>query len=202
MNYPRSLKNLIECYKKLPGVGEKSAERMALATLDLEQEILDSFSITIKEVKTNTKRCKICNNYCEDEICEICKNKDRDKNTICIVEEPKNVILFEKIGSYNGLYHVLDGLISPLDGITPEQINIDSLIERIKNESIKEIIFAVKPSIEGETTVLYITKLLENYDVIISKIAHGIPMGAEMDYIDSLTLELALEDRKKINNKA
>lgn len=202
MNYPRSLKNLIECYKKLPGVGEKSAERMALATLDLEQEVLDSFSTTVKEVKINTKRCKICNNYCEEEICEICKSEDRDKNTICIVEEPKNVILFEKIGSYNGLYHVLDGLISPLDGITPEQIKIDSLIERIKSENIKEIIFAVKPSIEGETTVLYITKLLENYDVIISKIAHGIPMGAEMDYIDSLTLELALEDRKKINNKS
>src|SRR5574344_1543028 len=165
MNYPRSLKNLIECYKKLPGVGEKSAERMALATLDLEQEVLDSFSTTVKEVKINTKRCKICNNYCEEEICEICKSEDRDKNTICIVEEPKNVILFEKIGSYNGLYHVLDGLISPLDGITPEQIKIDSLIERIKSENIKEIIFAVKPSIEGETTVLYITKLLENYDV-------------------------------------
>lgn len=200
MNYPRSLKNLIEFYKKLPGVGEKSAERMALATLSLEQETLDSFSNSIKEVKIKTKRCKKCNNFCEDELCDICKDETRDKNTICVVEEPKNVILFEHVGSYNGLYHVLDGLICPLDGITPDQIKIDLLIDRVKNDNIKEIIFAVKPSIEGETTVLYIKKLLENENVIISKIAHGVPIGADIDYIDSLTLELALEDRKKLNN--
>lgn len=201
MNYPRSLKNLIECYKKLPGVGEKSAERMALATLELNQEILDSFSNSIKEVKLKTKRCQKCNNFCEDEICEICKDDSRDKKTICVVEDPKNVIIFEKMGSYNGLYHILDGLISPLDGITPEQIKIETLLNRIKQDDIKEIIFAVKPSIEGETTVLYISKLLENYDVTVSKIAHGVPMGAEIDYLDSLTLEMALEDRKKVNNK-
>lgn len=201
MNYPRSLKNLIECYKKLPGVGEKSAERMALATLELDQEILNSFSNSIKELKLKTKRCKKCNNFCEEEICEICNDDSRDRTTICVVEEPKNVIIFEKIGSYNGLYHVLDGLISPLDGITPDQIRIETLLNRIKCDNIKEIIFAVKPSIEGETTVLYISKLLENYDITISKIAHGVPMGAEIDYLDSLTLEMALEDRKKVNNK-
>lgn len=201
MNYPKSLKELIECYKKLPGVGEKSAERMALATLDLEQETLDLFSNTVKEVKKNTKRCSVCNNFCENEKCLICDDSSRDKKTICVVEEPKNVIHFEKVGTYDGLYHVLDGLISPLDGITPEQINIDKLLDRIKKEKIKEIIFALKPSIEGETTILYISKLLENEDVMISKIAHGIPMGAEIDYLDSLTLEMALEDRKKINNK-
>lgn len=200
MNYPRSLKNLIEFYKKLPGVGEKSAERMALSTLLFDQETLDSFSASIKEVKEKTKRCKICNNFCEDELCEICNDDSRDKNTICVVEEPKNVILFEKVGSFDGQYHVLDGLISPLDGITPDQIKIDMLLKRIKEEDIKEIIFAVKPSIEGDTTILYITKLLEGTDVVISKIAYGVPMGAEMDYIDSLTLELALEDRKKINS--
>lgn len=199
MNYPKSLKNLIEFYKKLPGVGEKSAERMALATLSLEQETLDSFSTSIKEVKTKTKRCTKCNNFCEGELCEICKDDSRDQGTICVVEEPKNVILFEKVGSYDGLYHVLDGLISPLDGITPEQIKINLLLDRVKNENIKEVIFAVKPSIEGETTILYITKLLEKSNVLISKIAHGVPMGADIDYIDSLTLELALEDRKKLN---
>lgn len=199
MNYPKSLKKLIECYKKLPGVGEKSAERMALATLELDQEILDSFSNSIKEVKIKTRRCQKCNNFSEEEICEICSDDSRDKKTICVVEEPKNVIIFEKIGSYNGLYHILDGLISPLDGITPDQIKIETLLNRIKQDNIKEIIFAVKPSIEGETTVLYISKLLENYDITVSKIAHGVPMGAEIDYLDSLTLEMALEDRKKIN---
>lgn len=198
MNYPKSLKDLIEFYKKLPSVGEKSAERMALASLELEQEVLDNFSEAIKNIKKNIKRCKICNNFCEGELCEICSDPARDKSVICVVEEPKNVILFEKVGSYKGLYHVLDGLISPLDGITPDQINIDSLLKRLNNDEVKELIFAVKPSIEGETTTLYISKVVENKNIVISKIAHGVPMGAEMDYLDSLTLEMALEDRKKI----
>lgn len=201
MNYPKSLRNLIDCYKKLPGVGEKSAERMALATLELDQDTLNIFSKSVQDVKIKTKRCQKCNNFCEEEICEICSNSNRDKNIICVVEEAKNVILFEKVGSYNGLYHILDGLISPLDGITPDQIKVDLLLKRVKEDGIKEIVFAVKPSIEGETTILYITKLLEEEDVLISKIAHGVPMGAEIDYLDALTLEMALEDRKKINNK-
>lgn len=200
MNYPSVLKKLIDCYKKLPGVGEKSAERMALATIELEQETLDIFSDSVLNIKNRLKRCKKCNNYCEDNLCEICQSKNRDTSTICVVEEPKNVILFEKVGTFNGLYHVLGGLISPLDGINPDQINIDSLLKRIKEEEIKEVIFALKPSIEGETTTLYIRKLLEGKNIVISKIAHGIPMGADIDYIDSLTLELALEDRKRINN--
>lgn len=200
MNYPKSIKSLIECYKKLPGVGEKSAERMALATLLLEQETLDIFSTAIKEIKEKTKRCVICNNFSDNEICDICSSKERNKKIICVVEEPKNVILFEHVGSYDGLYHVLDGLISPLDGITPDKINIDSLIKRIEKEKPNELIFALKPSIEGETTILYISKLLEQYDITISKIAHGVPMGAEIDYLDSLTLEMALEDRKKLSN--
>lgn len=200
MNYPNVLKKLIECYKKLPGVGEKSAERMALATIELDQEILNIFSDSVLNIKSKLKRCVKCNNYCEEDLCEICQSKNRDNSTICVVEEPKNVILFEKVGTYNGLYHVLGGLISPLDGVNPDQINIDSLLKRIKEENIKEVIFALKPSIEGETTTLYIRKLLEGRDIVISKIAHGIPMGADIDYIDSLTLELALEDRKTINN--
>ena len=198
MNYPSTLKDLIECYKKLPGVGEKSAERMALATLDLDQEILDKFSDSVKNLKTNIKRCKICNNYCEDEICDVCSDDTRNKSIICVVEEPKNIMLFERMGSYNGRYHVLDGLISPLEGINPEQINFQSLLDRIDKENIKEVIFALKPSIEGETTTLYIKKFLEKKDVKVSKIAHGVPMGADIDYIDTLTLELALENRNEV----
>ena len=124
---------------------------------------------------------------------------NRDVNTICVVEDVKNVMIFEKVGTYRGLYHVLDGLISPLDGINPSDINISSLIERIKKEDIKEIILALKPSIEGETTSLYISKLLEKEDVKITKIAHGIPIGVDMEYIDTLTLEMALEDRKSVS---
>lgn len=199
--YPSIIRNLIESYKKLPGIGEKTAERLALATLNLDDEIIEMFSNSIKNIKTKIKRCEKCNNFSEENLCEICKSSTRDNKTICVVEDPKNVILFEKVGTYKGLYYVLNGLISPLDGIGPNDINISSLLNRIKNENISEVIIAVKPSVEGETTALYISKLLSNTDVIVSKIAHGVPLGADMEYIDSLTLELALEDRKKILTK-
>lgn len=199
MNYPETIKHLIECFKKLPGIGEKTAERLALSILNLDDEIIELFSDSIKNVKTRIKRCKKCNNLTEKELCDICSDTSRDTNVICVVEDPKNVILFEKVGSYNGIYHVLDNLISPLDGINPENINLDKLIERIENENITEVIIAVKPSIEGETTALYIVKLLEGKNVVVSKIANGIPIGADMEYIDALTLEMALEDRKKIS---
>lgn len=198
MKYPQTLNDLIECFKKLPGIGEKSAERMALSILDLDEDVIDVFSDTLKNIKKKIKRCKECNNYSEQDLCDICKSTDRNKKIICVVEEPKNVILFEKIGSYNGLYHVLDGLISPLDNINPDDINIDKLISRIKDNDIEEVILAVKPSVEGETTALYISKLLEKQNVKVSKIAHGVPIGVDMEYIDALTLEMALEDRTNI----
>ena len=198
MKYPKTLNDLIECFKKLPGIGEKSAERMALSTLDMDEDILKLFSESLSNVKEKIKRCSVCNNLSEDDLCEICKQNDRNKKVICVVEDAKNVILFEKIGSYNGLYHVLDGLISPLDNVNPEDINIEQLINRVKDNEIEEVILAVKPSVEGETTSLYISKLLEGQNVKVSKIAHGVPIGVDMEYIDSLTLEMALEDRKNI----
>lgn len=201
MKYPSTILNLIECFKKLPGIGEKTAERLALSMLDMDDTVLDLFSKSLKDVKTKIKRCSICNNLSEDETCEVCKDKDRNTKLICVVEEPKNVILFEKLNIFDGYYHVLDGLISPIDGINPEDINISSLIDRVKKDKINELILALKPSVEGETTSLYISKLLEKEDVKITKIAYGIPMGAEMDYVDSLTLELALENRMDITNK-
>ena len=126
MNYPTTIANLIECYKKLPGIGGKTAERLALATLNLPDEITDVFSDSIKNVKNNTKRCQRCNSFCENDLCDICKDKTRDESVICVVEDPKNVILFEKVGVFKGVYHVLNGLISPLDGVSPDDINIDS----------------------------------------------------------------------------
>ena len=199
MKYPKTLNDLIECFKKLPGIGEKSAERMALSTLDMDEDILKLFSESLSNVKEKIKRCSVCNNLSEDDLCEICKQNDRNKKVICVVEDAKNVILFEKIGSYNGLYHVLDGLISPLDNVNPEDINIEQLINRVKDNEIEEVILAVKPSVEGETTSLYISKLLEGKNVKVSKIAHGVPIGVDMEYIDSLTLEMALEDRKEVS---
>ena len=199
MNYPKTIINIIECFKKFPGIGEKTAERMALATLDMEEDILELFSKSLKNVKTKIKKCEKCGSLTENTFCEICEDEKRNHETICVVEECKNVILFEKIGSYRGIYHVLEGLISPLEGVNPEDIHIDKLIKRIKEEKIKEVILALKPSIEGETTALYISKMLEKEPVKVSKIAHGIPMGAEIEYIDPLTLEMAMEDRREIS---
>lgn len=197
--YPKTINNLIECFKKFPGIGEKTAERLALSCLNMDKETIELFKGSLQDSKTKIKKCEKCGNLSEEDLCSICKDTSRDKKIICVVEESKNIILFEKIGTFNGIYHVLGGLISPLDGINPEDINISSLIKRIKEEEIKEVILAVKPTVEGETTALYIRKLLEGTDVIISKIAHGIPMGADMDYIDSLTLEIALSERSQIS---
>ena len=199
MKYPLTINNLIECFKKLPGIGEKTAERYALSVLEMDEDIINLFADSLINVKKRIKRCVKCHNLTEDELCVICGDNSRDQSTICVVEEPKNIMSFEKAGTYNGLYHVLDGLISPLDGINPEDINIESLIKRIEENQINEIIIATKPCIEGETTSLYISKKLKDKNVKISKIAYGIPLGADMGYIDPLTLEISLENRQEIS---
>lgn len=199
MKYPTTINSLIECFKKLPGIGEKTAERYALSVLEMDEDIINLFADSLINVKKKIKRCSKCHNLTEDELCVICNDKGRDQSTICVVEEPKNIMSFEKAGTYNGLYHVLDGLISPLDGINPEDINIESLIKRIEENQINEVIIATKPCIEGETTSLYISKKLKDKNVKISKIAYGIPLGADMGYIDPLTLEISLENRQEIS---
>ncbi len=199
MKYPITILNLIECFKKLPGIGEKTAERLALSILEFDDDTIQLFSKSLKDTKTKIRRCEKCNNLSETELCEICKDETRNKKILCVVEDPKNVILFEKLNIFDGYYHVLDGLISPIDGINPEDINLASLIDKVKKDKIEEIILALKPSIEGETTSLYISKLLEGINVKITKIAYGIPIGTEIDYVDSLTLEMALENRMDIS---
>ena len=200
MNYPETINNLIECFKRLPGVGEKSAERFALSLIDNDEKYLQLFSQLISDVKKKVRKCQKCHSYSEKEICDICSDDKRNGQIICVVENPKDVISLEKTGSYNGKYHVLDGLISPIDGKNPEDLNISSLLERVKNENIQEVIFVLTPGVEGETTSLYITKKINNKNITISKIAHGVPLGANMDYIDSLTLEMALENRTIVSN--
>lgn len=196
--YPSSFKNLVNCLSELPGIGEKSAERLAFSIINYSEEKLDNFSNSISGVK-NIKKCSICNNISDDDICLLCKNDDRNKGNIVVVEKPKDVILFEKLGVFKGTYHVLDGLISPLEGINPDDINISSLIDRIKVGGVDEIILALKPNIEGETTMQYLKKILEKFDVKVTKIATGVPIGTDMEYIDNLTLELALEERKEVS---
>ena len=196
--YPDCIKKLIECFKGLPGIGEKSAERLAFSVINYDKEKLEEFSSALLDIKNNIKRCSICNNITDKDICSICSNVDRYSDTLFVVEKPKDVILFEKMGSYNGKYHVLDGLISPLDGIGPEDINVKSLLDRVKNNNVKEVIVVLKPSIEGETTMQYIKKILQGMNVKVSKMATGIPMGTDIEYIDTMTLEMAFMERKDV----
>lgn len=197
--YPDSLKDLIECFKTLPGIGEKTAERLAFFLINEDEEQTHFFADSINNAKSKIHKCNICNNLTDEEVCSICSNTSRDSSVLCVVEDVKNIFMFEKVGSYNGHYHVLDGLISPLDGVDPDDIGIDKLINRIKDSKYNEIIIAVKPSIEGETTSLYIKKILEGMNLKVTRIASGIPIGTDIEYIDSMTLERALQDRKEIN---
>ena len=199
MIYPDSLQKLINYYKKLPGIGDKSAERMALATLEFSSKDVNDFSKILKDSKENLRQCKICGHISENDICHICSSSSREQNLICVIEDYKSVFSFEKVGNYKGVYHVLNGLISPMDGIGPEDINISSLVNRVEKLENPELILALKSSIEGETTTLYIKKIFEKKNVTISRLSYGIPIGAEIDYLDIITLDKALEDRKKIS---
>ena len=196
--YPKCIKNVIDCFKNLPGIGEKTAERLAFSLIGFSKENLTSFSAAITDIRDKITTCEICGNIADSNICNICSDKERNSNIIFVVEKAKDISLFEKINIYNGKYHVLGGLISPLDGIGPDDININKLIDRIYKESVHEIIMALKPSIEGETTMQYIKKILENKNVRVTRIATGIPMGTDIEYIDAMTLEFALEGRKDI----
>ena len=197
---PNSLKNLIDCFKTLPGIGEKTAERLVFSMLNFDKKKLTNFSDAILDVRDKITFCNCCGNIADSEFCNVCSNVDRDFSTIFVVEKAKDVMLFESLGVYKGVYHVLNGLISPLDGVGPDDIDIAKLLSRIDNDSkVKEVILALKPSIEGETTMQYIKKLLSEKKVNVSKIATGVPIGTDIEYIDSLTLELAIDERKKMN---
>lgn len=197
--YPEVLNNSIASFEKIPGVGRKSAERYALSMLDLSDEDIDAFAKNIKECKKKLTRCVICGHLTDKEICSICSDGDRKDNLICVVEDYKSVFMFEKSGSFEGKYHVLNGLISPMDGIFPEDINLSTLLNRLKDKKDAEVILALKPSIEGETTTLYIKKIFENKKIKVSRLSYGIPMGVDIDYLDSITLDRALLDRKEIS---
>jgi len=197
--YPKSINNLIEAFKYFPGIGEKTAERMAFHVLGMEDVQTSFLADSIKNAKSKIKRCKVCNHISEEDVCYICNDNLRNKDLLCVVEDPKTVISIEKLGTFNGYYHVLNGLIQTLDGINPEDIRLDKLIKRIEDNNFKEIIIAVKPCLEGEMTALYINNVLSGMNVLVSRLASGIPMGADMEYIDPITLEKAFDNRKKIS---
>ncbi|MEA5061442.1 Recombination protein RecR [bioreactor metagenome] len=194
----KALERLINSLAKLPSVGQKSAERMAYAMLEMKDEDLQEFSDAIKNLKSSIHRCQICGNYTEEEICPICKDNERDKSAIIVVSYPKDVIAIEKAESFNGTYHVLGGVISPSKGKTIEDLNIPNLIARLKDGKVKEVILAMNPNVDGETTALYLARKLEDYNVSITRLAYGLQIGGALDYTDALTLSKALEGRRKI----
>ena len=196
--FPSCINDIIESFKDLPGIGEKTAERLAFSLINFDKDRLTSFSDAIIAVRDKIKYCIVCGNITDNDKCSICNDTNRNSKIIFVVEKAKDISLFEKINVFNGRYHVLGGLISPLDGIGPEDVNIDNLIKRIDSDNVEEIILALKPSIEGETTMQYIKKVLEGKNVKVTRIATGIPMGTDIEYIDAMTLEFALEGRKDI----
>lgn len=194
----KSLEKLILEFNKLPGVGIKSATRYAFFILNQSEEEVKNFIEALSSVKKNVKKCSICGNFCESDICDICSDNLREKDIICVVEDSKDIITLEKTTKFKGVYHVLEGRLDPLNGITPNELNIKSLIQRIADNDIKEIILATNPNLEGETTAMYLARLIKNFDVKVTKLASGIPMGGNIEFSDTATISRALDDRIEI----
>lgn len=198
MIYPKSIAALIEQFQRFPSVGPKSAQRMAFHLLKMPYIEVEKMAMAIIEAKKNTVACEICYNLSSTTPCEICSSSSRDKSTICVVAETKDLIAIEKTNEYKGLYHVLQGLISPIDGIGAEDIRIKELLSRLTDENVKELILALSPSVEGEATSLYLTKLVKPFGIKISRIAFGLPVGTDLEYADEITLAKALEGRREV----
>ena len=196
--YSKSIANLIEEFEKLPSIGHKSAVRLAFHMLNLPKEQTDTFCRAIEEAKKNLKFCSVCYNISDSDPCPICASGKKDKTTICVVENVKDIIAMEKTHEYTGVYHVLHGAISPMNGIGPNDIKIKELLSRMGNDTVKEVILATNPTIEGEATAMYIAKMLNPLGINVTRIAHGIPIGGDIEYADEVTLCRALEGRRKI----
>ena len=201
MALPRIFTDLVNNLTLFPGVGEKTAERYVYSLCDKEPEEVENLANALIDFKKNIRYCEICGCLTDTDECDICSNTNRDRSTICIVEDSKNVFFIEKTKKYNGLYHVLNGVISPIEGKNPEDLNLYSLLNNRITNGIKEIIIALNPSIEGEVTSLYIQKVLEKYDVKVSRLSYGIPMGSDIEYLDPIMISKAWDDRKVISNE-
>lgn len=198
MIYPKSIASLIEHFQKFPSVGPKSAQRMAFYLLRMPKSEVEKLAQSMLDAKENTKTCEICFNLSSTSPCEICTSPQRDKSTICVVAETKDLIAIEKTNEYKGLYHVLQGLISPMDGIGADDIRIKELLNRLTDENVKEVILALSPSVEGEATSLYLNKLIKPFGIKISRIAFGLPVGADLEYADEITIAKAIEGRREL----
>lgn len=198
MYYPEPIARLIEAFQKLPGVGPKTAARLSFFILNLPREEVVGMARALVEARDKTIYCKVCGNFSDSQLCTICRDRRRDTSTICVVQEARDVLAMEKTREYKGVYHVLGGAISPIDGIGPEQLRIRELLERLAGGSVKELILATNPNVEGEATALYVARVAKPLGVRVTRIAHGLPVGTDLEYADEVTLCRALEGRREL----
>lgn len=196
--YAAPVAKLIEEFEKLPGIGHKTAQRLAFHVLNLSLEKAETFANSIRDAKLKTRYCSVCGNLTEADPCHICSVASRDRSVFCVVEDPRDVVAMERIREFKGLYHVLHGVISPMEGIGPDDIRIKELLHRLKEDDVREVILATNPDVEGEATAMYISKLLKPLGIKTTRIAHGIPVGGDLEYADEVTLAKALEGRREI----
>lgn len=198
MYYPEPISKLIDSFMKLPGIGPKTAARLAFFVLTMKEDDVLSFSKALIDAKRNLSYCSVCGNITDVDPCHICTDKQRDHSIICVVQDTKDVIAMEKMRDYNGLYHVLQGAISPMDGVGPEDINVASLLVRLQDETVQELILATNSTIEGEATAMYISRLVKPSGIRTTRIAHGLPVGGDLEYADEVTLSKAMEGRREL----
>ncbi len=198
MHYPEPISKLIDSFMKLPGIGPKTAGRLAFFVLNMKEDTVLDFAKALVDAKRNLHFCSVCGHITDVDPCQICEDKQRDRSLICVVQDPKDVIAMEKMRDYSGLYHVLHGAISPMDGVGPEDINVPSLLTRLQDEEVEELILATNPTIEGEATAMYISRLVRPSGIKTTRIAHGLPVGGDLEYADEVTLSKALEGRREL----
>lgn len=198
MHYPEPITKLIDSFMKLPGIGPKSAARLAFYVLDMKEDDALDFAKALVDAKRNLSFCSVCGHITDKDPCYICADTSRDRSVICVVQESKDVIAMEKMRDFHGLYHVLHGTISPMDGIGPEDINIPDLLKRLQDDTIEEVILATNPNVEGEATAMYISRLLKPSGIKVTRIAHGLPVGGDLEYADEVTLSKAMEGRREV----
>ena len=196
--YPIPIGNLIEQLSKLPGIGKKTAQRLAFYILEMDDLEVEKLSKSIINAKEKIRLCSVCCNLTDEDPCHICKDKGRDESTICVVEGPKDIIAMEKSNEYKGKYHVLHGVISPIDNVGPDDIKVKELLDRLKDGTVQEVILATNPTVEGEATAIYLSKLIKPLGIKVTRIAHGIPVGGDLDYFDEVTISKAMENRREL----
>ncbi len=198
IHYPPSIIRLIKNISKLPGIGQKTAERLAMHILCVPREEAEALSASILEMKDHVRLCSICYALSDEDICRVCGDPSRDETTICVIEQPADMAAVEKSGAFSGLYHILQGVLSPMCGIGPDDIRLNELIKRIENQNVKEVVLATAMNVEGESTAAYIADRLRGYGIKITRIASGVPMGGDLKYVDQVTLKIAMETRRDV----